>query len=64
MPLGLNKRFAVQEIIKRDKAVNGERPIIGFGDSISDLGFMSECHFWGTPGNSQITRTIMESIHG
>lgn len=64
MPQGLNKRFAVQEIIKRDKAVNGERPIIGFGDSISDLGFMSECHFWGTPGNSQITRTIMESIHG
>ncbi|ROZ80234.1 trehalose phosphatase [Pseudomonas neustonica] len=64
LPQELNKRFAAQEIIKRDKAINGERPVIGLGDSISDLGFMSQCLFWGTPSNSQITRTVMEGIHG
>ena len=64
LPKELNKRFAVQEIIKRDKEMNGARPILGFGDSLSDLGFMSECLFWGTPSNSQITRAIMEQVHG
>jgi hydroxymethylpyrimidine pyrophosphatase-like HAD family hydrolase len=64
LPKELNKQFAVQEIIKRDKEMNGARPILGFGDSLSDLGFMSECLFWGTPSNSQITRAILEKVHG
>ena len=62
LPNELNKKYAVQEIIRRDKEANGERPVIGFGDSISDLGFMSQCLFWGTPSNSQITRAIMEKV--
>jgi hydroxymethylpyrimidine pyrophosphatase-like HAD family hydrolase len=63
LPKELNKKFAAQEIIKRDKEDNGERPIIGLGDSISDIGFMQECHFWGAPANSQITRFILESMN-
>lgn len=58
IPLGLEKRLAVQEWLRRDRAVNGERPVLGFGDSISDLGFMSDCHFWGAPGNSQLTKFV------
>jgi hydroxymethylpyrimidine pyrophosphatase-like HAD family hydrolase len=54
LPDGLAKRFAVQEWLRRDRAVNGERPVLGFGDSITDLGFMEECHWWATPARSQL----------
>ncbi|MEG5264702.1 trehalose phosphatase [Pseudomonas sp. JDS28PS106] len=56
LPDGLAKRFAVQEWLRRDRAVNGERPVLGFGDSITDLGFMEECHWWATPARSQLAR--------
>lgn len=54
LPLALQKRAAVCEWIRRDRAQHGERPLLGFGDSISDLGFMAECHWWGTPARSQL----------
>lgn len=63
LPKELNKKNAVKEIISRDFELHGERPILGFGDSLSDLGFMNECDFWGTPNNSQITRQIMDNIN-
>lgn len=60
LPRQLNKRFAVQEWIRRDREINGERPILGFGDSFSDLAFMSECHWWATPRMSQIAASLRE----
>lgn len=60
LPNELNKRFAVQEWIRRDIAINGERPILGFGDSLSDLAFMNECHWWGTPNRGQIAALLSE----
>lgn len=60
LPNELNKRFAVQEWIRRDIAANGERPILGFGDSLSDLAFMSECHWWGTPSVGQVAAKLSE----
>ncbi len=62
MPKALNKKYAVQEFIKRDIKTHGERPVLGFGDSLSDLGFMSVCQFWGTPKDSQITNMVLRNL--
>ncbi len=63
LPNGLAKRYAVQEWLRRDKAVSGERPVLGFGDSITDLGFMDECHWWATPARSQLARMFVGAAH-
>lgn len=64
LPNGLAKRLAVQEWLRRDRAVNGERPVLGFGDSITDLGFMDECHMWATPASSQLAKMVEGAING
>ncbi|WP_455231413.1 trehalose phosphatase [Geopseudomonas aromaticivorans] len=62
IPNELSKRAAVLEWLRRDKALHGERPVIGFGDSISDLGFMGECHWWGTPQKGQLADLVWGSL--
>ncbi|EIU1491989.1 trehalose phosphatase, partial [Pseudomonas aeruginosa] len=34
----------------------------GFGDSITDLGFMGLCHMWATPARSQLAKAVEEMI--
>lgn len=63
LPHALRKQRAVEEWIKRDIALNGERPLLGFGDSISDLGFMTQCHWWATPRRGQLAGRVCEVIH-
>lgn len=63
LPKGLTKRNAVQELLCRDRVINGERPVLGFGDSVTDLGFMSECNFWATPVNSQLAAIVEALVH-
>ncbi|NVL26654.1 trehalose phosphatase, partial [Pseudomonas syringae pv. actinidiae] len=63
LPEGLAKRYAVQEWLRRDLAINGERPVLGFGDSITDLGFMDECHWWATPARSQLAKMFVGAAH-
>lgn len=58
LPMGLSKRVAVEHYLTGDRQLNGERPVLGFGDSITDLGFMSLCHFWGTPARSQLAALV------
>ena len=58
LPEGLDKRLAVREWLRRDREVHGERPVLGFGDSLTDLGFMGECHLWGTPAKSQVAKAL------
>ncbi|WP_426160345.1 MULTISPECIES: HAD family hydrolase [Pseudomonas] len=62
LPLGLSKQVAVQELLRRDREANGERPVLGFGDSITDLGFMGECHMWATPARSQLAKLVGSAI--
>jgi hydroxymethylpyrimidine pyrophosphatase-like HAD family hydrolase len=64
LPNGLSKRLAVQELLRRDRAANGERPVLGFGDSVTDLGFMNECNFWATPAHSQLAKVVEAMING
>lgn len=60
IPNGINKKKAVQFWIDRDMAVYGERPILAFGDSLTDLGFMQQAHFMSIPTTSQIANRLME----
>ena len=62
LPDALQKQVAVREWIRRDQAINGKRPILGFGDSVSDLGFMTECDWWGTPKRGQLASHVMSSV--
>lgn len=64
LPQGLSKRIAVQEWLRRDRQTNGERPVLGFGDSITDLGFMGECHMWATPAHSQLAKLLSGVVNG
>lgn len=64
LPQGLSKRIAVQEWLRRDRQTHGERPVLGFGDSITDLGFMGECHMWATPSHSQLARLLSGVVNG
>lgn len=63
LPQGLAKRHAVHEWLRRDRALHGERPVLGFGDSITDLGFMQVCDFWATPAGSQLANLVEEQTH-
>lgn len=59
LPVGLSKRAAVAHYLMIEQA---ERPVLGFGDSITDLGFMNLCHFWSTPAKSQLAALVEESL--
>ena len=63
LPKGLSKRVAVQHYLALDAQLHGERPVLGFGDSITDLGFMDLCHFWSTPARSQLVSALKGAIH-
>lgn len=62
IPTVLSKRNAVQEWMRRDREIHGERPVLGYGDSISDLGFMGECHWWGTPRKGQLADFVWGNL--
>lgn len=63
LPDGLAKRLAVEHWLQRDRQINGERPVLGFGDSITDLGFMDLCTFWATPSQSQLAKAVEGALH-
>lgn len=63
LPKGLAKRLAVQEWLRSDAEIHGDRPVLGFGDSITDLGFMDLCHMWATPARSQLAKAVEEKIN-
>lgn len=58
LPTVLHKRFAVDEWLRRDRALNGERPVLGFGDSLSDIGFLQLCDWWATPKQGQLAQAV------
>lgn len=62
LPRALQKREAVREWIRRDQTINGRRPLLGFGDSVSDLGFLAECDWWGTPRQGQLASHTQASV--
>lgn len=59
MPPGLGKRDAAEAILPRLRAQHPHLPVIGAGDSHTDLPFMQLCDFILTPGNSQIAGRLL-----
>jgi len=58
MPPWLGKRQAVEHVLKEIRSVSPMRPVIGFGDSTSDLPFMSLCDYMMTPSRSQVATIL------
>lgn len=58
LPQGLGKARAVEAWLRRDRRRQGERPVLGIGDSLSDLGFMGLCDLWATPSRSQLAKAL------
>jgi hydroxymethylpyrimidine pyrophosphatase-like HAD family hydrolase len=58
LPGWLNKRHAVAYLIDRLREDSPDTPIVGIGDSSSDVGFMDLCDFAMVPTISQIWSSI------
>ena len=58
LPPWLNKRHAVRYLIAQYRAQTPDRPIIGLGDSVSDVGFMDLCDFAMVPTRTQLWRSV------
>lgn len=58
MPSWLSKRHAVTYLIEKVRSIAPDAPIIGVGDSTSDVGFMDLCDFAMAPTNSQFWNAV------
>lgn len=58
MPPWLGKRQAVEHMLAEMRNGSPMRPVIGFGDSTSDLPFMSLCDYMMTPSGSQVAAIL------
>lgn len=58
IPGRTSKAKAAAYLIDKIRHETPDRPIIGIGDSVSDLGFMRLCDLWSTPSGSQIDRSL------
>jgi hypothetical protein len=54
LPPWLSKRHAARYMIDRIRADRPDQPIIGIGDSVSDVGFMDLCDFAAVPTRTQL----------
>jgi len=58
IPSMITKRRAAEAVIKRYQQQYGRLPLLGFGDSLTDLGFMGLCDWAGIPTQSQIAKQL------
>jgi hypothetical protein len=59
LPLETCKRKAVAHVVAAFRSLyGGDLLTLGFGDSLSDTSFLSECDFASTPKESQIARAL------
>jgi hydroxymethylpyrimidine pyrophosphatase-like HAD family hydrolase len=61
LPGWLNKRNAVAYLIEKMLAEAPDTPLIGIGDSISDVGFMDLCDFAVAPTSSQLWKSVIKT---
>ncbi|PTQ90750.1 HAD family hydrolase [Agitococcus lubricus] len=62
LPKVLHKKFAVDYWLQQDKKRHGERPILGFGDSLSDVDFLQRCDWWATPQQGQLAKSVYQQL--
>lgn len=54
LPCCIDKGHAVECLLKILKDEHSQIPVLGFADSINDLGFLKHCSWFGLPQNSQL----------
>lgn len=57
----VSKRRAVEYVMSKIDGLD-ERVVLGFGDSLSDMPFMSACDFMGAPAGCQIHNKLVAQI--
>lgn len=62
IPNAISKKNAVEFYIKKYDP-NNERVVLGFGDSLSDFGFLTSCDWFGMPKHSQLHKFTEESLN-
>lgn len=60
IPDKVSKAAAVKFLIQQQHLQ--QRAIIGFGDSLSDVAFLDQCHWWGMPNHSQLNRWVQSNL--
>lgn len=60
LPKVLHKKFAVDYWLQQDEKHHGQRPILGFGDSLSDVAFLKVCDWWATPQQGQLAHAVYD----
>ena len=60
LPQVVSKTHAVRHYLsQRDLS---QHPVVALGDSLSDVGFMQLCDWWGMPAQSQLCRWISQHL--
>lgn len=62
LPRCIEKGQAVSYLLNQLKASELDRPILGFGDSLSDYSFMKYCDFISIPKGSQFMKKIDDQL--
>lgn len=62
LPTVLHKQFAVDYWLQQDEKIHGQRPILGFGDSLSDVDFLKRCDWWATPQQGQLAHAVYDCL--
>lgn len=60
IPKPVSKANAARFLLQR--FASQQRPILGFGDSLSDVEFLNLCHWWGMPNHSQLNRWVTHNL--
>lgn len=60
IPQPVSKANAVKFLLKQQDLQ--QRPVLGLGDSLSDVAFLNHCHWWGMPQHSQLNRWVQYNL--
>lgn len=64
LPDCIDKGHAVRFLLARLRAAAPDRPVLGFGDSLTDFSFMQQCDFLALPQRSQLLAALQAVLPG
>ncbi|MND11927.1 hypothetical protein D3C87_347450 [compost metagenome] len=58
LPICISKGRSVEYLLKKLHAQYGQFPVLGLGDSLTDMSFLGLCDWFGMPRNSQLSKPL------